>query len=237
MKRHHRIGWRVKRATLASLAFGSLVLLSGAHANEESKRATTVDLDFSKVTVEKNEDGVAVFSGAEVVGEPGSPGLPSVVTRILLPPDADLRTARVKIEQEKQYVLPTQWDVIPRAALAPVGGQPVWPKDARIYRGMNLNVYEKNAYLPDAFIGLVKGQPFGKWRVLLVRMYPYRYNPVTKQLQRLEVCTLRVTYDRDPSARQLRKDLSARGARRRAQIKKNVVNFATAVGEYEQQNN
>ncbi|MBN2132281.1 MAG: hypothetical protein JW741_22460, partial [Sedimentisphaerales bacterium] len=128
------------------------------------------------------------------------------------------------------------WDVIPRAALAPVGGQPVWPDDARIYRGMNLNVYERDVYIPESFIGLVKGQPFGKWRVLLVRISPYRYNPVSKQLQRLEACTLRITYERAKTGSQITKDTSPRGTRRRAQIKKNVVNFTTAVGEYEQQN-
>jgi len=169
-----------------------------------------------------------------VANEPGSPGMPTVVTRVLLPPNADLRSAKVEMEESKQSRLPGKWDVIPRAAVAPVGGQAVWPKGARMERGMNLNVYEKDAYQPSSFIGLVKGQPFAEWRVLLVRMSPYRYNPVTRQLQRLENCTLKVSYDRDAETKRIKRDTSGRGMRRRVQLKKNVANFTTAANEYDQ---
>ena len=200
----------------------------------EASTATQISVRviFDNVTVQTNSENATRFTGAEIAGEPGLPGLPSVVIRVLLPPDANLLSAVAQIEDAVIENVPGKWNVPPYPPAATVGGKPVWPADAEIKDGLNVRAYSTSEYQPSSFLGLVKGHPLHEWKILLTRIYPFRYNPVTKQMQRLTTCSLKVSFNKDPSGSRLKAGSSPAEERTRQRVRTSVINFDSVADQY-----
>ncbi len=218
----------------ALLAISGLLLVplavpSSAVEAENTTAEIEVPLPLETFTVQADDVGLARFTGGDLGGEPGLPGLPSIVFRVLLPPNADLRSAQAQLEKTEIEDTTGKWDVPPYPPAAHVGGQPVWPKGVEIQEGRNVQAYSTNAFQPPSFLGLVKGHPVREWKVLLVRINPFRHNPVTQQLQRLRAATLVVSFKTVPAGAQAP---SVIPAHTRQRMRESIINFDAAADQY-----
>lgn len=151
--------------------------------------------------VRRGPKGGADFRGgdASLSASPGDPGLPLRTVRLILPPDADLRTVALRIERVQRTLLEGQYDVLPAPPLATWNnGRQVlcWGDGKRIVDDRNAQVYEKDALYPARCVRFVSAGQMRKWRICEVAFYPYQYNPTTQRLYAVEDVRLTLTYRR-----------------------------------------
>ena len=150
------------------------------------------------VTVQ-NQQGIAVFDAEHYLLFPGRPELPKQVVRILLPEDADLDSLTYTLKNVKETNLGTGWEVEPSAPYQCRDGSTIIPKNVQLVDGKDLGIYNANQFYPPVWAGPIKAGNMRKFKVAHVEIYPYRYNPVTKALKRIDSATLMVGVTPDPS--------------------------------------
>lgn len=132
---------------------------------------------------------------------PGDPALPFVEKRVLLPPNADLRTLRVELRNAKISRISGRADVAPTPPMVSVvNGRRIewWGKDKRIVNGRNVLVYGRNALYPASSAQIVSTEQLGRYVMAVVRFWPYRVNPAAKELRRIEEAKVAVIYKTMP---------------------------------------
>lgn len=209
-----------------------LIATSVATADEGTTEEIAVRLPLETFAVRADEEDGARFTGGDFGGAPGLPGLPSVVFRVLLPPNTDLRSAHARLEKTEIEDVAGKWNVPPYPPAAHVVGEPIWPKGVEIREGRNVQAYSTNAFQPQSFLGLVKGHPVREWKILLVRIYPFRHNPVTQQIQKLRTANLIVSFKTTAAGTEIKQAASASTARIRQRIRESTVNFDVIAEQY-----
>jgi len=146
----------------------------------------------------KAAGGEARFGGARLLDTPGRPALPVERMMLLLPPDADCATVKVRIEDPVFARVPGDWDVPPApppaASLKP--GEAVWPAGARIVSGRDQAVYRRSAFFPASPVQAVTADGMRQWRIVDVSVTRYRYNPALGRLEVLVGGRLTVEFTR-----------------------------------------
>lgn len=215
--------------TRAGVLVGQMVL-SVAIAYGES---LSVPLPLAGIRAEKNAQDAAVFPDAALGGEVGHPALPRLCLKVLLPPNADPSSLNTRIVGEKTVLLLGTWDV-----------EPV-PRPVALQGGMNdetlatnrasrdAQAYSKNEFQPADHLLSCKPGQMREWRFLEVVVCIYRYNPVSKQLDRLEEGTLQVDFRCTADKRILRSRSRATADEVRKLIKQTAVNFEKMAHEYD----
>ncbi|MBI5820984.1 MAG: hypothetical protein HZA88_18595, partial [Verrucomicrobia bacterium] len=183
----------------------------------------------------KDRDGKAVFTGTRTASQPGQPAVPCRTVEILLPPDAVPRTVTVAIQNVVVEDVAGEWDVppVPAVAMGAPPSQPIWPRGRRIVAGRDADTYGADAFVPDGFLGRIKAGQLREWRLVEVPVLPYRYNPVTKQLQRLKSANIVVSYKRQPAAKHQFTRPRALSTLARSAVQSRVVNSAEVVSSYD----
>jgi hypothetical protein len=228
-----------KALPLSLAAICALAALVSPDAMAESgdpssgrEETIAIPLPLDRITVKRGADGFASFSGTRTCGRTGRPLLPRLRLRVLLPPNVLPSTVRATIEKPASAELPGQWEVRPAPPVADLGGPPHWPEGVEIADGRDVGVYRRNALHPTSFMGTVINMKMRQWRIAEVSVHPYRYNPVTKRLVRLQEGTLVLTFERGA-----RKPIIPSGspvaAQFREHVSRQVVNFETMKSEYE----
>ncbi|MBK9579742.1 MAG: fibronectin type III domain-containing protein [Fibrobacterota bacterium] len=180
-------------------------------------------------------NGTARFQGVGLAGASGTPALPKYTLSFLLPPGTDPRTVSVRIDGLKEENLPGSYDVAPIPALS-TQGREYWPAHARISKGRDLNVYQKNAFTPANHLGRIRFGRMGAYMVAEVDIHDYLYNPVTGQLRRLVDGTVSIQIASPARTASLAGAAIAGTANRKLadQLRGLVVNFDQAIGAYAQ---
>lgn len=191
-----------------------------------------VALNLTNITVIQTDAGPAVFKGALLVGRTGQPALPRVTTRVLLPPDTDLRSVSAAIAGEKTEILKGSWDVAPMPPLV-AGTNILWPADANIVDGRDTVAYATSSFEPGSFLGMTTTGQMREWRLAEVEIVPYRYSASTRQLVRLTDAQLVLRFDRVFGQKVLHSKSGTAAAIYRENIRQAVVNFDSMVQEYE----
>lgn len=159
-----------------SLLWASIFLfISALHAD------IFVSIPQSEIVVKK-VDGYAKFIGNEFCGEPGCPLLPSKSYTFLISPDADLSTVSFHFQGLNETVLEGSYKVKPTSPPYSIDG-PVWPKNRNIVDGKDVDVYSSNTYYPNSYIQDVSVGMMRCYKVVKVRVFYSRYNPVSGKLK------------------------------------------------------
>lgn len=152
----------------------------------------------TNVTVQTNDQGMAVFSGLPLSGAGGAPLLPVDRIRVLLPPDALLDSISVFMQSNITQEVAGVWDVVPSGPISgPVDKPEQWPDDATIINGRDVNIYSRNDFYPVSHCNGYGATSLWKWRYIDILINPYRYNPVDKALLHLDSGTLVIQYDHE----------------------------------------
>ena len=192
----------------------------------------TVELPLQGVSLRRGPGGRAVFAGAPFGGHAGRPALPVRELTLLLPPNADIGSVKARIKNPVVTTMDDTWDVAP-VPLSAIGGQ-VLPEGRRIVAGRDVAAYATDAYLPGSFLGRVSSGCIREWRLAHVEVFPYRYNPASRRLQRLSSGRLVVTYGRAGTAGTARTRAAALAERVRARVRRKSCNFSAAALWYDE---
>jgi len=189
---------------------------------------------LGEVTLSKSSAGGAVFSGAPLWPVPGEPALPCHTVVVLLPPEADPRSVRVGITGEVLAAVPGTWDVEPAPPefVADEPGKPLYPAGRVISRGRDVAIYSRNAFQPASVVSLATSAQLREYRLAEVTLFPYRYNPVTGELQRLVQAELVVTYSAEAGSLTAARSRGRPAERARALLAQQAINFEAMAPAY-----
>ena len=213
------------------------VVLRGPQQVEARPGGPRVTLPFAiqDVPATRAADGTGRFSGLPAGGYPGRPRLPVQTVRVLLPPDADLHRVSIALRNPTVRRLPGTWDIPAAPPYAASAGRPVWPADTRIAGGRDRGVYEQDAFYPAGHLGRVRVGQLRQWNLATIPVFPYRFNPVTRELDWLEGGEL--VFDCPPAAggeaaAPAPRPGTAEGEALRRGLAAAAINFDSAVDAY-----
>ena len=169
-----------------------IILFSSSYAS------TSTELPTKNVTFVVEADTVE-FSGATLSNNPGKPALPHYSITFLLPPNTDLSSVTATIVNVQDSL--TDGGLFVNSAQPPtVRGEVFWPEDLAIVNGKDIAVYNTDAFYPESFLSKKSSGAMGDYILYEVEVYPYQYNPVTKELNKLIGGSLEIEYESKVSA-------------------------------------
>ncbi len=121
------------------------------------------------------------------LASPGNPALPFRDLRIILPPGADPTTIVVSLAGDTRATVPVKSPIAPAPPIAiSTDDGPIhsWGRNKQIVSGRNANVYSTDAFYPATNVQILSVGSLRKWRIATVRYFPFRYNPVSRLLER-----------------------------------------------------
>ena len=136
--------------------------------------------------------------GFSSFASPGDPALPYADTYVLLPPNANVRTARLEIKNAVEEKIPGSFDVAPTPPLvAYVDGRTIesWGSGKQIEDGRDVLVYGVSQPYPKDYATLDFDGRLGPYLLVPVRFWPYRYNPVTRDLVHLASADVAIVFE------------------------------------------
>ncbi len=139
------------------------------------------------------ESNYAVFSGSAVYGEPGEPALPFYTYTFLLPPDADLENVEVTINALAEEILPGEFEVTPGPPLG-FQSETFWPEGKTIVDGKDISIYSSATFFPQTYTKIITHGKMWRYKLVQVEVNPYRYNPVSKKLNKMTGGNLTVSF-------------------------------------------
>ncbi|MEN6520374.1 MAG: C25 family cysteine peptidase [Armatimonadota bacterium] len=177
------------------IAVLTLILSTAALAGEVvvpfvSGNAEIVDAGSGQVNVKIPE-----FS---TNGTSGNPALPFIGQYVLLPPNADVTTLRIEIRNAVEEKVPGVFDVSPvPPAVTSIDDQVIedWGSGVQIENSRNVLVYNKNSFYPSDYAMLGFDGKLGKYQLVPVEFWPYRYNPKTGELMHLVSGDVAIIFD------------------------------------------
>lgn len=166
---------------LSYILFCLFLLLPHAAADTIS-----VSLPACDASIISKADGEHLLaSGYSFSSSPGDPDLPYKQVYIILPPTVDPSSVSVNLHNSSISTLQNAYDIAPSPPLnASLNGKVFTDcgHGKRIISGRNQLVYNRNAFFPSSHIQLLEVGNIRKWRIAVVRYYPYRFNPLSHQL-------------------------------------------------------
>ncbi|MEN6372443.1 MAG: putative Ig domain-containing protein [Armatimonadota bacterium] len=139
------------------------------------------------------------------MGPSGNPALPFTGQYVLLPPNADTTTLRIEIRNAVEEKVPGVFSVSPvPPAVTSDDGRVIedWGPGVHIENGRNTLVYNKNNFYPENYATLGYDGKLGKYQLVPVEFWPYRYNPKTGELTHLVSGDVAITFDTPAKALQ-----------------------------------
>ena len=131
------------------------------------------------------------------VFSPGDPALPFKDVRVILPPSTSAASVSVGLVGDTREAFPSGGEVAPAPPMVTeVDGRQVrdWGRGKQIESGRNVLVYGKDAFYPARNVEVVDVGNLRKWRIATIRYHPFRYNPVTRVLERTSGGQISVSY-------------------------------------------
>ncbi len=141
----------------------------------------------------KSTNPHTTFFGSEHSCETGRPQLPVLSYTFLIPPDADLNSISLSINGLQEEQIDGKHTVVPVPPLSSIDG-PVWPQKRHIVDGKDVALYSKNAFFPNTYYEIIDCGTMNCFKLVQVRIYLYKYNPVAKRLKRLTKGELKLNF-------------------------------------------
>lgn len=133
---------------------------------------------------------------------PGDPSLPFKEVYVIIPPAADPASVSVALSGESRDILAPSAELAPAPPIVTsVDGEQTadWGAGKRIESGRNALVYGENAFYPANNVSVADIGSLRKWRIVTVRYYPLRYNPVARQIERTASGRISVSWAATPA--------------------------------------
>ena len=234
-------------ATTKAILIATLCVLFMAAGQAATLTLKTSPRDITSINtgdvllVEGQADGVkAVAEGALFKSQPGEPDIAWQLVTVLLPPNADLDSISVRLENAVYKTLDGNWQIEPTP---PMGtwdpdGNPirVWPEGKIIENGRDVAVYNADAFWPAEDTRLNHTGRLHQWQLAEVAVPLVRYNPVTGEVKELLIAAIVVNASRrgreiaDPHAGERGNGDARRGRNR---VREMALNFRNVVSEYD----
>ncbi len=147
----------------------------------------------------RNVDGYAKFINNTLYGDPGSPVLPSKSYTFLVPPDADLSSVTFEIQGLTEKLFDGKFQIMPARPPKSIDG-PVWPDAGNYVDGRDIAIYERNAWFPDNYVQDVTVSQMRCYKIVRVRVYFSKFNPVTGSIKCMTGGKLIVNVTRNSAA-------------------------------------
>ncbi|HNT27677.1 MAG TPA: hypothetical protein PKH10_05795, partial [bacterium] len=140
----------------------------------------------------------ALFSNGAGHETPGYPDMRHFNVYFLLPDDYVPSNISVSLDNVESENILGEWEVPPvKPETMYVDGQPVeyMPDKTNVVHGKNMIAYSRNNYIFGSFLGSYVITSANRYNILRVTIYPFDYNPFTKELKKLTSGTLTVSLD------------------------------------------
>jgi uncharacterized repeat protein (TIGR01451 family) len=172
--------------------------------------STTAGIEFTLETAAFSQlpvGDVTVAGLAERLSQPGAPALPYFATTLILPPEADVSVAVVESAVALHQVAPippalqpdlseteTVDDGISPYALVDDSGETIGYALPSLVAIADPVVYERAALYPDVAYEISEPGYLRDFRLVELRLYPLRYNPVTGELRQAQAMQVQVSF-------------------------------------------
>ncbi len=158
-----------------------------------------VSLDWTPLAISE-ADGFIDVTGGEgtfLSSEPGRPRLPRQVVTYALPPDADLSTVSVTVDDMDATEIFLASPVRPAAPwMTSPDSVPFYGGAQNIVDGKDMDVYGADAFVPAAPVGIDGVSQMRKWKLVRVAASPVLYNPAQGVLRRISRVDFTISYNR-----------------------------------------
>ena len=155
--------------------------------------SVVIDLPLDEISVEPADKTTARFAGGVLAGSPGEPALPRYIARLLLPPNADLRTVKAELKNVVVEVHPGTWEVLPYPATI-IDGRESWPYGSIVHNGKDVAAYGKSGYWPKIGVERRVCKQMRQWKLVQVTVAPVAYAPKAGKLKRITEAQLLVRF-------------------------------------------
>ncbi len=133
---------------------------------------------------------------------PGQPRLPRSILTYALPPDADLATVAVTVDELESAEISLDRPVRPAPPWRTAeDAEPFFGAATNLVDGKDLDVYGADAFAPAAAAALEGVAQMRRWKLARVAVSPARYHPVRGVLQSISRVSFTVSFDRAPARR------------------------------------
>ena len=178
-------GCIVKKVLLLFLFLYFSVVTAGAEQ-------ITIDYRFEEPLVEEISSGNDIYHrinmpGAASGGQIGQPRIPVRGAQILLPPGTDV--ANIEIKFGEKVLLVGKYQIEPVGAPSPFSKSMQGEGDLYI----DAEIYASNNSFPSAQFEMVGIYGFRGYRILVLRLYPLEYEPLSGKLYYYPVLTVEVS--------------------------------------------
>jgi hypothetical protein len=172
--------------------------------DQSKSQVDQINLNFhNQIKVETGKSS-AKFKGEDLnfLNPTGAPNLPSRVFKALLPPDVDFNSIEVSLENIKTSPIENIEiePVSPMSTWDQETGQEkvIWPKGEEAYEnGCDKEIYKNDALFPA---NIFEARKFSlgairNWQIIEVPVAIFQYNPVKKNLVKIESFNLVIDFD------------------------------------------
>jgi len=219
----------MKRNHLKTLAivFASVMMMGVLTATAYAD-SITIDLPAVNVTVTKDAEGYAKFSGTGIqfISPVGAPAIPYLVVKALLPSTANLATVQVTVPRENvvSNAVGDTWEVrpMPEPAVNDDTPAPIQKRDNTIY--------STSVRYPETLISNVSTGSVWGWLLADIPIALYQYNPVTKRIFTLSSNQAVITFEHKTALRSDEPPAYSPVAEER--VRNLAVNFNQMASEY-----
>ncbi len=125
---------------------------------------------------------------------PGKPHLPSRIFAVAIPPGTEV--VAVSLEAGEGVTLPGTFSVPPAPLPRVIGREDpaIYEQDLARYQRNYDSVYGSDEVYPSEVVGLVRTAGYRKYNLVDVRVSPFSYRPLSKQLIHYPEITVQVSY-------------------------------------------
>ena len=163
-----------------------------------------ISMDLSPLVLSEANGFVDVAGGAGTTlsSVPGQPRLPQQVATYALPPDADLASVSVAVDEMESRDVVLAHPVRPAAPWrTSLDAAPFYGGAQNVVDGKDLDVYGADAFAPGAAATLDGVSQMRRWKLARVTLNPALYNPVQGVLREVSRVTFTVSFNRAKSPR------------------------------------
>lgn len=176
-----------------------ILILLIATANAAAALTISIAVPDCNAVIEPDTAGELIRAdGYATLASPGDPALPYKEIDLLLPPNANPHSVTVGLRDAVTTEIEGLHELAPAPPIVTSvdGGETVdWGPGKQITGGRNTAVYSRNAFYPGSNAEVVSVGNMRKWRLARVRYYPYRYNPISRQVTLTARGEIELNYD------------------------------------------
>jgi len=146
-----------------------------------------ISIPSEAIKVISEMDQSTEFSGEnfQYLGNSGQPKLPYHMMKVLLPPDVDLSSINLTIENQQIQQLSGEWNVQPippQSMCNDTDNNIIWPPGKIIIDGKDSGIYKVDEPFPSTLINRALPGQMRQWQLIDVAIAAFQYNPVQKTL-------------------------------------------------------